>query len=308
MNEGRIVLNGIDGTTGQYLVPPMTLAEATKLARGTAQPPGEEKETLAAAAERIPLKDYALPVDVDDENDLAKTGWAVVFPSGTPAAVRKALDPLLRKRRKDAGGLYKELEFKPGDTREKLLARYGAAGSDVTPENVPFYLLLVGGPEGVPFEIECLLNLDYSVGRLAFDRAEDYGRYADALIGYEKAKEPPNGRDVVFWGTRHDADDATQLSSESLIRPLFEGAPKEGSTPKKVPITERLKFRSACFRGEEATKANLLEALHAKKRASLIVTASHGMGFPKGHALQLPAQGALLCQDWPGFGGIKPDH
>src|SRR5262249_42690365 len=76
-------------------------------------------------------------------------------------------------------------------------------------------------------------------------------------------------------------------------------------------IAAKWKYRSRCFLGEEATRTNLLEVLHSPRQPApaMLFTASHGMGgWPKGDARQRQGSGALLCQDWPGFGRIKPEH
>lgn len=310
MPDERLYLNGINALTGEYLVGPLSTADAANLARQSAPPSGQAdwfRRLIGVLTGRF----CGLPLDVD-ATDLSRAGWAAVFTPDTPDEVRKALQPLIEHRARQAPpDRCKVLTYTPGRTREQWLAEHDAQGSNVEPTLVPYYVLLVGGPEGIPFEFQYELDVDYAVGRLAFDRALDYARYAESVIAYETDGAVTNAREAVFWGTRHNADPATRLSADYLINPLCNGEPAAGSTPARPPITEHFKFRSRCYREDKATKGQLLEVLHSRDQPppSFLFTASHGMGgWPKGDAQQRSANGALLCQDWPGLGTIKPKH
>jgi hypothetical protein len=178
----------------------------------------------------------------------------------------------------------------------------------VAPKKVPYYLLLVGGPGSIPFEFQYHLDIEYAVGRLAFDSAELYRRYAESLVAYESMPTAPRAREVVFWGTRHKGDRATEMSADHLITPLAEGLPASGGNEAEKVVAAASGFGTRVFKGKEATKANLAEVLHARAESAgpaFLFTASHGMGWPKGHAGQRANQGALLCQDWSGFGSAR---
>lgn len=310
MNEDDIILNGISGATGEYLVAPLTPAEAADIASGhpTEDATAKWLKGKAGAFER---KNLGLPMDVNPTVP-SRAGWAVVLPAGAPAELKAAVQPLITHRKKGVPpDRCKVLEYRPGETLRKWLARHTVAPGSVVPTKVPYYVTLVGGPTEIPFDFQYLLGVEYAVGRLAFDTPEQYRRYAESVAAYETASGIKNAKEVTYWGTRHAADRSTQMSADSLIKPLMEGVPAAGDQPAEAPIATEKGYRSKCFRAADATKAKLLETLHPTTGTAppaVLFTASHGMGWPKDDARQKPAQGALLAQDWAGFGQVSPSH
>ena len=173
------------------------------------------------------------------------------------------------------------------------------------PERMPYYLLLVGNPEEVPFSFQYQLDLEYAVGRLWFETAEEYASYAQSVVAAETGKVVLP-RKAVFFGTENPDDSVTRMSARDLVAPLATGLPSmlsQGSLPWSMSL----------LRGEgQANKACLAALLNGPDAPALLFTASHGVGFPADDPRQLPHQGALLCQDWPGprrhRGEIPPDH
>lgn len=308
--DERIFLNGIDAVTGQYMVEPMSAAEAVALARGKPLESG-----IAGWVKRIwetmqrPF--MGLPMDVDPTN-VSQAGWAPVFAPDTSPEVRDAIQPLIDHRQTHVPpDRCKQLDYQTDEGMKDWLNRHGVHPGSVVPTKVPYYLMLVGDPASIPFEFQYLLDLEYAVGRLCFDTPDQYRQYVESVIAYETAGSLSTGREIVYWGVRHAADRATQMSADHLITPLHAGIPAAGDEPGEEAIAAAMSFESRCFKAQDATKDNLLSILHANagsKPPTMLFTASHGMGWPLGHDQQRAAQGALLCQDWSGFGGVNPAH
>jgi hypothetical protein len=316
MNDDDLfVSNGIDGRTGRPLYPPLTLDEMVQLARGRRLPESEAKE--AAGWARRQKEEHLGLRDGYNESDLAQTGWGVLFAHDADPAVREALRPLLDHRRERAASIaghrYRELtgadSVQPGESKRAFLKRYGVGIDPADPERFPYYLLLVGSPEQIPWSFQHLLGVQYAVGRLAFETPEEYRRYAEGVVRAETGAAGGTGegarpRRLVLAGTRHDP--ATELSAEYLVRRL--DAVFTGPSA-KIPAD----WSCETLVGEPATKERLLRLLGADAPAVLF-TATHGMGFAAGDPLQRPCQGALLTQDWPGATSaiaapaITPDH
>ncbi|WP_147445599.1 hypothetical protein [Corallococcus aberystwythensis] len=306
--EDPLVFNGIDGVTGQYLVPPIAQQAAAEVAE-----PRQRVSYFDAWRKWLGfvprLLQFDLPYGVPHE-DYTKAGWGVVFPASASEALRKSLEPLTthRSERVDAGRFH-VLTYQPGETAHQFLRRNGAPIGDVQPTVVPYYLLLVGGPDVIPFDVQHSLSLSYAVGRLSFDTLEEYARYADSVVAYETGASVPNHRQVSWWGPKHPEDRSTELSADSLVTPLVRGAVTDQAPHLAIPVARAAGFVSRDAIEEAATREWLLAALHGREeRPAVIFTASHGVGFRANDPLQLTKQGALLSQDWSGFGAMAPAH
>jgi hypothetical protein len=306
MAEKEIFVNGVSGVSGKYLIEPMDFAEAAAMVKGEL-PDKTVVRFLRRALSIISQPFLGLPMDLDP-TEIAQAGWAVVFHKDESQAVKDALAPLIERREAQAGkDTCKVLEFRTTDSWSSWLPRHGVSSGSVIPSRIPYYVLLVGDPERIPYSFEYLLNVEYAVGRVCFDTADEYRQYAESLIEYETSAAVPCGKSAVFFGTRHEFDRATQLSADLLVKPLTDGIP----ATREEGVAVKRGFATHKFWGPDATKANLGAIFQADswpKPPAFLFSASHGMGWPRGHADQVSKQGALLCQDWPGYGSINAKH
>ncbi len=289
-------LNGIDAASGGPIDDfQVTTEMIAKVARGQRITPEDLKDAKIKNS-LAETTHYGVAEGID-VTDLAQTGWGVIFPAGLPqksvAAIKDALKPLLDLRKKQAGDFYKEFigadnGYKNSESKNDFLKRFGRGPGPADPAGgVPYYLLIVGSPETIPYTFQYQLDVQYGVGRIYFEKLEDYSRYAASVVQAE-TKKFARAKKAAFFGTANPDDRATAMSAEQLIKPLA----KQMKTHKDwgVDVLDPAK----------ATKANLANYIGGKDTPALLFTASHGMSFKVDDPRQLRHQGALLCQDWPG--------
>jgi hypothetical protein len=246
---------------------------------------------------------FAVVEDVASK-ELSQAGWGVLFSSTCNPAIIAALDPLLKHREAQAGGLYRRYAgsegYLRGDTASGWLSRQNVRLDIVDPMNgVPFYLMLVGSPGEIPMEFQYVLDIHWAVGRLHFETLDEYRRYADSVVSYEMGSTVRSSRQVALFATRHDGDRPTELFAMQVAMPLMSSDPRG-------PLGHKQGFRLQSHIGDQATKSALTELLRGRfGQPSVLMTGSHGAVFRTGDPRQYSKQGAIVCQDWSGSGPIS---
>ena len=304
-NDQLMVFNGINGETGEYDLSAQTPENIANVARGIPIDPALKQDlAIRRDLDASQADHYGLREGLDPK-ELSEAGWGVIFPKDISekelAGIKEALQPLLEHRREQAASqkeqYYKEclgdMGYQAKQSKGDFLAVHGRGPGPADPDKLPYYLLIVGDPDTIPYSFQYQLDVQYAVGRVYFENLEDYHRYAVSVVEAER-RSYALPREAVFFGTANPQDRATQLSSEQLISPLAEYLTQSQTS---WQVQTRLK--------DQALKSSLAGLLHSEQAPALLFTASHGMSFPSGDARQIPHQGALLCQDWPGPEAFK---
>lgn len=244
---------------------------------------------------------------VERRTNLADTGWGVIFAAEDPQAevAQAALAELLDHRRREATEKHPDYYrvfagaegYRPGESATQFLARHGVGAGLATPDKMPTYLLIVGSPQHIPYEVQYELDVQYTVGRLHFEEPVAYARYARSVVQTESGAVALPRR-AAFFGPQPHGDRAAQLSVSALLRPLADALKRE-----------RTDWEIQWVAQAAAHKARLARLLGGAETPTLFFTAGRAMETNDADDPRLDLRGALICQDWPGAGTpITAEH
>jgi hypothetical protein len=220
-----------------------------------------------------------------DIGDVTAAGWTFLINRDDPrrADILAALEPLAKQRQMDdpASPLLFDASD-PGDWGAWLDDNYHALALEG--KRVPRYVLIVGGPDQVPFGFQSLLDSIASAGRVDFPSIDQLSGYAAKLIRMQQASEPLVNREAVVFAPDGGPQDPTYFSRRYMAEPIADLMAKD------------LKLETTRVVGDAATKKALAASLNGKKPA-FVYTASHGLGaLDATFDLQSRFNGAICCQ------------
>ncbi|WP_437607342.1 helix-turn-helix domain-containing protein [Sorangium sp. So ce834] len=256
---------------------------APVLGEGLPRSAAEEASAAAVAPPRNKHKHLARPEGLSDS--LPDQRWGIVAPKG-PAGDRllRCVAPLRKRREEEQGAEAVVYRVDPGmdlgAVTSWLQGEYwDAVGRRV--EDLPGFVLVLGGPELVSWDLQQQLGADACVGRLAFEDDGGYEAYVDKVLRWERAP-PIEGARALFHAVR-DGSRATSLGYDHLMRPSIETARRHARRG-LFPAAEIVEIG-----GDEPPgvggdlMAHAAAALREAERshAGVLFSLSHGAGAPR---------------------------
>jgi hypothetical protein len=289
-----VLFNGISGIDGSYPFPPTTVADLAALARG-AKLERTFLDKLRSWLDAFLGRDRGSESEFDPSS-LKSSGWGVIFPRNGDPRIREALRPLLDWRKGQATALdekcYRELwgenGYTQGETMYDFLFRHEAEFGTVDPFQMPYYLLLVGGPDEIPFTFQYDLDVLYAVGRLDFNSLKEYASYAESVVAVERARatSTPGATNRMTFFCPDNPDNVSVRLRQELV----------GGLAARFAITPQPAWSIQSVLDQDATSEGLCHLLGGEGTPAFLFSACHGLVFPLGDARQRPKQGALLCR------------
>jgi hypothetical protein len=278
----RVAVNGMLWGSVEPLVTPLEYEEFAETLRQALLRDKEDFRAMVRSARSGFVTRASFELRTPDLNNPKEVGWALVLPpeSADTKAIAEALAPLVEHRRGrvvyvDDIRTWAE-DYEQRDDADR-----------------PYYLLLAGSLDAVPFQYQYRLDVHAAVGRLQFAGPLDYAAYARKVVEFETTEALALARRAVVFATEHGPNDATFLSRQHMAEPLAAMLREAGT-------------QVAAMMGEEATLANLEGALRSGASApALVYTATHGLGVAGAdEKARQELQGALVCQDYDGANGV----
>jgi len=241
----------------------------------------EHSVSSAGAGSDDDTPGYEDPEHLWDEsrsaNELPAQRWGVIIPEGPEGdALLGRIERLVAHRQEQQGAPVKVFRVPPGLHSADAMRwrKQHFDGPNIRRRDLPRYQLILGDLDQVSAETQVIQGSDGYVGRLAFDRPEDYEAYVDKLLRWEGAPAPVSRARAVFH-TVKDRTSATTTGHQCLMVPGLAMARRyqdegdflastvvevdHGYTPKPGPLLE------------EAIKAE----------PGVLFTMSHGAGAPR---------------------------
>lgn len=254
------------------------------------------REVSGAPAPPMRPRPSVLWSDTADASDLASQRWGVIAPRGAAGdRLLGLVAPLIERRRQQQGGRAVRIDRVPArmslDEAVRWRKRAFRKGDDLELD-LPRYQLILGDLDEVPLIVQQVQAVDGFVGRLAFDRTDDYRAYVDKVLAWEDRPAPAAAGHVILH-TVHDGTPATRRGHTALMLPGHQILERRRRFGEVRATALRLTGSDRPAPGELLTAAGADLA----DGPGVLLTLSHGLGVARARgsaaAWQRRDQGAL---------------